>query len=491
MAEFSERSIRMELIYIELDRQVVAERFGKSGETGEEPDLVSGKLPFDPEIPLPYILRQDSNRSLEQHGTEDSETASSLDWNSVVDGILYVVLYEPKHEYGNYYRDFLLTLEPELPHILQDRLRDQYEEKLWLHARDTVRILLFLLPGETWPLLELCYLYEQEAENALSEHRFAACNEAWNLAALGYRQLSERDDADAKCYFQVGYYYLQCWNYPAAYQAFVSAQQLMLSPEHPLWGRCHDQLQKIKLFEPPERSRKPRRKSLGEPEEKFGEKLTEKPPEKPLSLRWSRILGSLQRALGAERGTRRNGLEPKDGTDETGQEDQWDSFEDSEDLTGKSLWLRSINELDEMLREQPYSGCLWYIRGLCLLYGSDGVVLRGLPISTVPTVGESGDNDRASGPACRAFLKAKELGWTATPEWLLPYYLGLSLYLEGLYREAERSFMEVLQHDTQHSATLYWLEKLYSDIQDRRSTQYQALLQTLDPEFPDLIQTFI
>ena len=415
----------MKLIYVQLDREAIISRLSQleasrnvKGELQSDDLPLPSELPFTAEIPLPYVLR---DKPL-------TEAIGELDWNGIVDGILYVALYQPKHEHCVYYKDFLLAMEPELPHVLQDRLREQYDQRLWQDARDTVRILLFLLPTVNWPLLELCYLYEQEAEEALIEQRFADCSNAWNLAALGYKQLLERDDLDAQCYFQLGYYYLQCWNYPAAYQAFVSSQQLALSPEHPLWAKCHSWLQKIYLFE------------LMEPDGKAS---------KALSLCWGRVLEDLQQALKA--GEKDAELE-------------------------KSLWLAPLTRLDDLLRQRLDCGFLWYLRGFCLLYGHDLATLRGL--SEV-------------GGASLAFAKAQELGWLGPLPWQLPYYLGLSHYLEGSYSQAERCLLEVLRHNTEHNATLYWLEKIYSDLEDPRSVQYQALLRALNPNFPDLIQSFV
>ena len=396
-------------------------------ELDEESTVAKFLQSFAPEISLPYILR-----------TDDVES-DELDWNGIVDGILYIALYEPKHEHIHYYKDFLLSLEPELPYILHDRLRSQYEQRLWTYARDTVNLLLFLLPTETWPLLELCYLYEQEAEEALMEQRFADCRNSWNHAALAYKQLLEREDINAKCYFQLGHYYLQCWDYPAAYRAFVSCQQLALVPEHPLWGQSHNWLQKIALFDMPEDS-----ESL-----------------KVLSLRWAQLMEGFVQSMVA-------------GQDKAG-EQVAEGF-----ALAKQLWLVPLEILNELLRENPSSPCLWYLRGFCLLYGHD--------VATLCSLSEAfGESKGAS----QAFAKAQELGWSGPLEWQQSYYLGVSYYLEGSYREAERCLLKILERHTEHTATLYWLEKIYSDLEDWRSQQYQALLQALNPAFPDLIQMFI
>ncbi len=439
----------MELIYVELDREAIASRLGeleyesiyeldraeKSSAQVENPkeelgEGTNGKSSavsmflesFAPEIPLPYILRT------------DGMAGDELDWNGIVDGILYVALYEPKHEHNSYYKDFLLSLEPELPYILQDRLRSQYEQRLWTYARDTVNLLLFLLPKANWPLLELCYLYEQEAEQALIEQRLADCRDLWKHAALVYKQLLEQEDSNAKCYFQLAYYYLQCWDYPAAYRAFVSCQQLALSPEHPLWAKSHNWLQKLTLFN-------------------IAEENSESA--KALNLRWAQLMDCLLRAMEGKKLAEGFALE-------------------------KELWLASLEILNELLLENPNSSCLWYLRGLCLLYGHDVATLRSLSEAFSETKGAS-----------QAFAKAQSLGWLGPLEWQQPYYLGVSYYLEGSYHEAKCCLLEVLQRHTEHTAALYWLEKIYSDLEDCRSTQYQTLLQALSPAFPDLIQMFI
>ncbi len=441
----------MELIYIQLDAGAIADRFDRFDRlgnlnshaqeeaVGERSEHTAESLPFNPEIPLPYILRPGAPLG----DSESPDATEQLDWNGIVDGILYLALYEPRHEQLGYYKDFLLALEPELPYVLQDRLRDQYDERLWLNARDTVRILLFLLPEASWPLLELGYLHEQEAEQALMEQRFAACCESWDLGALAYGRLLERDERDARSSFQLGYYYLQCWNYPAAYQAFVSSQQLALSPEHPLWSKCEHWLQKLSVFE-----------SLEQRSEQ---------EQKALSLSWERLLADFRRALR--------------GADEAATD-----FAAGPVSHCRSLWLRPLDELDGLLREQPESGFLWYLRGLCLLYGHDMSILRDL--ADPAEAGTSGNG------ASAALGRAEQLSWETPLDWQLPYYLGLSHYLEASYRKAERYFSKVLKKNTEHAATLYWLEKLYAELEDPRSSQYQVLLRELYPDFPDLIQAF-
>ncbi len=469
----------MELLYIQLDREAIRERLqhtdeepSESGAENVENMENAGGLSFvsqiDPAIPLPYILRQAA--------AEVETDTAALDWDGIVDGILYIALYEPKHEHCSYYKDFLLALEPELPHILQDRLRDQYAQKLWQNARDTVGILLFLLPSANWPLLELSYLYEQEAEQALQEQRFADCRDAWERASLVYKQLLQSDSMDARCYYQLGYYYLQCWNFPAAYEAFISAQQLALSPENPLWGKCHSYLQ-----------------SLGICEQMQGNDEAAK----ALQLRWATMYNDLQRALQADKLYEAGGGQSDGSPDNTGLKTE--ALREFLDIYGTeataglkaALWLTPLADLDELLREHPQSGPLWYLRGLCLLYGSDVASLRDLAAETATAEGDAAGAAKPGRSASKALSRARELGWRAPLKWQLPYYHGVSRYLEGDYAEAERSFLEVLQRDTGHCASLYWLAKLYGDREDGRSSQYHDLLQALQPEFPDLIQHFL
>ena len=380
----------MELIYVELQTLLIdAEDFSQK---------------WDENLPLPYIAPpQNAKDAL-------NPAAFKLEWEGIVNGIFYIALYEPKHEQCRYYRDFLLALEPELPYILRTRLHEQCAQRLWQSASDTARLLQFLLPTAAWPLLELAYIYEQQAEGAMLEQRFADCGEAWNLAALVYEQLLEREEMDARCHYQLGYYYLQRCDYRSASASFSSAQQLAQSAEHPLWGKSQAWLQRI-----------------GVPDNEL----------------WKQIQPLFAQAV------------------------QNTNIDDAQKHS-RALWHELLAPLEQLLQDQSQPGCVWYLYGFCLLYGGDEAA-------------------RAGG----AFLRAQELGWPGALEWQLPYYLGLSNYLEGEYRNAEHSFCTVLQKDPQHAATWYWLERLYAELEDSRSTQYKTLLQTLQPDFPDLIQYFI
>ena len=434
----------MELTYVQLDHAAIWERLKQvdqeelqeiqdvvhSTEIPKNSGFFPAELSFDSNIPLPYLLR-------------DDDIADELDWNSIVEGILYIGLYEPKHEHIIYYRDFLLALEPELPHILQDRLRDQYAQKQWLYAHDTIQILLFLFPDCNWTLLELCYFYEQKAEEALCEQRFSDCAEAWDLAAVAYQQLLEREDIDARCYLQLGYYYLQCWDYPAAYRAFVSYRELVPLSEQPLRSEMYDWLEKMNFCEILEQNND---------------------QAKAWKMHWEQVFIGLRHALKSEKAT--SGLSSA----APGNELNFVS------VGSKNRWLVPLVDLEALLSVQPDCGFLWYLRGFCMLQGYD--------VATLSSLSETGE-------ASQAFEKAQALGWSGAFPWQLSYYLGLSYYLEGAYNEAEKYLLGILRHNTEHCASLYWLEKIYEDLEDLRSVQYRAVLNDLAPNFPDLIQSFL
>ena len=410
----------MELTYIELNSQTVTRLISLHEDCTNalnipknQEEQPNGPLSLNPDfsIPLPYIE------------PAPKEQQAALEWEGIVNGVFYIALYEPKHEHYRYYKDFVLALEPELPYILRTRLHEQCEQKLWPHASDTARLLQFLLPAATWPLLELAYIYEQQAEQAMLEHRFTDCGEAWNLAALVYEQLHERDELDARCHYQLGYYYLQRCDYQAASASFAAAQQLALSEEHPLWGKSQGWLRQIGVL---------------------GEKDTH------TAGLWKQVQAIFECTMNIKSVKTAINIPP--------QRTQPD----------RALWQELCLALEELLQECEL-GCIWYMYGFCLLY-----------------------ENRASNEhkISEAFIRARELGWAGVLKWQLPYYLGLSYYLEGQYRNAERSFKAVLQQDPQHTATWYWLKRLYSELEDLRSAKYNQLLQTLRPDFPELIQYF-
>ena len=156
----------------------------------------AGSFELDSKINLPIEIDPDS-RNIE---------IDELTWDSTIAAMLKILAHEPLHPDAEYYKRFILAAKPTiLDELNQAGLikthNNNYElaEEIFLSASS-------LEPENTLVLLNLAFLYEQQAEACLEEN--PRQSDALILKAVKtYRKVFVQDPSNSEANYNLGFHY--------------------------------------------------------------------------------------------------------------------------------------------------------------------------------------------------------------------------------------------------------------------------------------------
>ena len=172
----------------------------------EELERTIGDFQIDPEIMLP----------VEMTGGADTWDIQDLSWEQIIAAMLKILAYEPAHDDAEYYRDFVLTVRPEIVDELTQTAILKARNKDYDLASEIFLALIGLQPGGQRPLINLALLYEERADAAAQSGDEEASRSDAEQAFHLYHEIMEADDILPEAHLNAGHFYLKQRNYSRA-----------------------------------------------------------------------------------------------------------------------------------------------------------------------------------------------------------------------------------------------------------------------------------
>ncbi|MFW5684618.1 MAG: tetratricopeptide repeat protein, partial [Spirochaetota bacterium] len=162
-------------------------------------DRQIGSFRIDPERMLPVEMTSGSDR----YDIHD------LAWEQIVAAMLKILAYAPDHEDAGYYREFILSVTPDIitelteTAIIKTRNGDlDLAEEIFLALRG-------LQPHDQRALVNLALLYEQKAEAATRSGRDEEAEEHADEAFAVYQELFAFDETLPEAHLNAGFFFVK------------------------------------------------------------------------------------------------------------------------------------------------------------------------------------------------------------------------------------------------------------------------------------------
>jgi len=182
----------------------------------EELERSIGDFQIDPEIMLP----------VETVGGADKWDIQDLSWEQILAGMLKILAYEPDHDDVEYYREFVLTIRPDIIDELTETAIIKARNRDFDIAEEIFRALIGLQPAAQRPLINLALLYEERATALSQASDEEAAQEDIERAFEMYREIMEADEILPEAHLNAGHFYLRQRSYERArthLQAYIEA----------------------------------------------------------------------------------------------------------------------------------------------------------------------------------------------------------------------------------------------------------------------------
>lgn len=188
----------------------------------ENMDTQMGDFNLDPGRLLP----------IEVSGDREQWSFEELSWEMIIAGMLKILAYQPDHDDANYYREFILTLKPEIVGELTQTAILKANNGDFELAEEIFLALYGLQPNEQRALLNLALHYDKRAEANRKLSNDSAAEFYEERAYHWYRTLGSQDDTLEEAYLYAGYFYARTQNYLRAQDAFHSYLEFGKDPQH-------------------------------------------------------------------------------------------------------------------------------------------------------------------------------------------------------------------------------------------------------------------
>ena len=163
-----------------------------------------------------FKLRPDIVLPIEPRAQQDFDSLDSLSWEMIIAGMLKILAYSPEHEHADYYRHFVLAVEPDIIEKLTTVSILKAQNQDWDMAEELFLTLVGLDPENPRAVLNLALMYEQRSERTLDRGE-----EQYKDSAFRYylRALQAKPELP-ETYFYAGYFFLRQQSFGRARKEF-------------------------------------------------------------------------------------------------------------------------------------------------------------------------------------------------------------------------------------------------------------------------------
>jgi len=164
---------------------------------------------FDPQIMLPVNFGAKSDAWCVEHIT----------WESIITGMLRVLIYNPENAHLDYYRMLIRSLRPNIKQEFTKAGIIKAKNKEFALAIEIFRALLGFDPDCAISALNLALVYEDAAEYYKGSNSELA-EEYWEKAFYAYQDTIKKAKAPPEVHLNYGYFFLRQENYEKAQKHF-------------------------------------------------------------------------------------------------------------------------------------------------------------------------------------------------------------------------------------------------------------------------------
>lgn len=153
---------------------------------------------------------------IETLGKETDFNAGDLSWEMIIAGMLKVLAYNPNHEDGNYYREFIYAVKPGIGNELGSSGIIKAQQKEYDIAIEIFLSLSNLFTDKIEYILNLAISYQEQAKayEELGKADFA--EQFYELAHNAYMRGSTIGEETAQFQYNIGMFYTQINNFEKA-----------------------------------------------------------------------------------------------------------------------------------------------------------------------------------------------------------------------------------------------------------------------------------
>lgn len=187
-------------------------------------------------------------------GTENFDI-SSLTWEMIISAMLKILVYAPENPDCSYYRNFILSAQPNIVAQLTRTGIIKAEAKDFLLAEEIFLALKNLVPEEEIVILNLAFVYEEMADQEDSLNNFTKRDYYYDKAFNIYLEGLQKHTESADINFYIGSFFLKQNNYSKTIEYFeiflglASSDDERINEVSEVLERLKTQTQDDQLFE--------------------------------------------------------------------------------------------------------------------------------------------------------------------------------------------------------------------------------------------------
>lgn len=180
-----------------------------------------GEFTVDPSILLPIEVPEG----------QEQWSGNNISWEAIISAMLKLLAYRPDHEHADYYRGFVLSVNP--------RLKEEFTAAGIAKSRqgeldlsiEIFRALVGMFPGCASSRNNLALVYEQKAEELKSDGKQEQSEALEELALHQYKGALEQDPDSAASHFNFCHFYLRQRNFQEAKEHLDRFLELNTDPK--------------------------------------------------------------------------------------------------------------------------------------------------------------------------------------------------------------------------------------------------------------------
>jgi Flp pilus assembly protein TadD len=162
-----------------------------------------GTFSVDPAILLPVYIPA---------GMDDDFSISDLSWEMIISAMIKILAWDPTHEHIDYFRDFVLTVKPDIVSELTATAIEKARELEYELSEELFRASAELDKEDEKTILNLAFMYEQMIKLYLDQKNNARTESALDDAYATYLKALERHPESPTVCYNAAYFFLLIQN---------------------------------------------------------------------------------------------------------------------------------------------------------------------------------------------------------------------------------------------------------------------------------------
>lgn len=169
-----------------------------------------------------FVIDKSKKLPVEIDGNPDEWDPAGLSWEMIISAMLKIMAYQPFHDDIEYYREFVLAVQPDITAHLSNSALVKVQDKEYALAEEIFLVIEGLTPGNMENKLNIATLFDKQAEHYANLQNQEKMEQYNSSAGAAFLQILSEDDVLPEAWYNAGQYYLRIRDWNKMNECFTS-----------------------------------------------------------------------------------------------------------------------------------------------------------------------------------------------------------------------------------------------------------------------------